>query len=190
MVTGMRRGELLGLRWRYVDLDEGTLSAKRVYFARQGHKVEKDTKTHQERRRVLDPATVELLRAHRKRAEERLNALGLELTGDAYVFSPDPAHARPYHPDSVSHRYTRMVGKLGIKTHRHALRHYNATELIRNGVDIRTVAGRLGHGGGGTTTLRIYTAFVPESDRCASTIIAGQMPALPVPDPTAVPHRD
>ncbi|MFD2079112.1 Phage integrase family protein [Actinopolymorpha cephalotaxi] len=62
-----------------------------------------------------------------------------------------------------------------IDSHLHALRHYSATELITAGVDIRTVAGRLGHGGGGTTTLRVYTAWVAESDRRAVEILADRL---------------
>jgi hypothetical protein len=62
----------------------------------------------------------------------------------------------------------------------HQLRHYSATELITAGVDIRTVAGRLGHGGGGSTTLRAYTAWVAESDQRAMKAAAVRMPAPPV----------
>ncbi|WP_445185152.1 GntR family transcriptional regulator [Pseudonocardia sp. Cha107L01] len=64
--------------------------------------------------------------------------------------------------------------------HLHQLRHYSATELIAAGVDIRTVAGRLGHGGGGTTTLRVYSAWVAEADQRAATSLAARMPELPV----------
>lgn len=60
-----------------------------------------------------------------------------------------------------------------------SLRHYSATELIAAGVDPRTVAGRLGHGGGGSTTLRVYSAWVPESDRKAASVLAGRMPTRP-----------
>jgi hypothetical protein len=59
----------------------------------------------------------------------------------------------------------------GQDTTLHSLRHYNATELIAAGVDIRTVAGRLGHGGGGTTTLRVYAAWVSEAEQRAATAL-------------------
>jgi hypothetical protein len=62
----------------------------------------------------------------------------------------------------------------------HQLRHYSATELIAAGVDVRTVAGRLGHGGGGSTTLRVYSAWIAEVDQRAAGTLAGRMPALPV----------
>jgi len=68
----------------------------------------------------------------------------------------------------VSQRYSRLAQRLGIKTTIHKLRHYSATELISAGVDVRTVAGRLGHGGGGTTTLRVYAAWVSEADQRAA----------------------
>ena len=59
-----------------------------------------------------------------------------------------------------------MVDRLGIRTTIHKLRHYSATELIRAGVDLRTVGGRLGHAEGGTT-LAFYVAWVREADQRA-----------------------
>ena len=58
------------------------------------------------------------------------------------------------------------------------MRHYSATELIAAGVDIRTVAGRLGHGSGGATTLKIYAAWVDEAGQRAAGTMAGIMPQL------------
>jgi site-specific recombinase XerD len=71
-----------------------------------------------------------------------------------------------------------MARDLGINTHLHALRHYSATELLAGGVDLRTVAGRLGHGGGGggATTLKVYAAFVTEADKKAAGLIASKLP--------------
>jgi Phage integrase family len=64
----------------------------------------------------------------------------------------------------------RLARKLGLRSTRlHALRHYSATELIAAGADIRTVAGRLGHGSGGATTLKIYAAWVDEAGQRAAT---------------------
>ncbi|HZA72169.1 MAG TPA: tyrosine-type recombinase/integrase, partial [Propionibacteriaceae bacterium] len=73
--------------------------------------------------------------------------------------------------------------RLGITTSIHKLRHYSATELIAAGVDIRTVAGRLGHGGGGGTTLRTYTAWVSESDQRTASKLAPRMPTRPTAPP-------
>jgi len=111
----------------------------------------------------------------------------------AFVFSYELDYARPCNPDGVGHRYVAMCAGLGIDSHLHALRPYSATELIAAGVDIRTVAGRLGHGGGGTTTLRVYAAWVAESDKRAADILARKMtrPAAPGGDVTGnvVPLR-
>ena len=82
---------------------------------------------------------------------------------------------RPCNPSGVTHRYARMCAKIGIDSHLHALRHYSATELLTAGVDLRTVAGRLGHAGGGATTLRVYAAWVGESDRRAAEILGGRL---------------
>ena len=84
-------------------------------------------------------------------------------------------HDRPCDPSGVTHRYARMCAELGIDSHLHALRHYSATELLTAGVDLRTVAGRLGHGGGGATTLRVYAAWVGESDRRAAQLLGERL---------------
>jgi len=76
-----------------------------------------------------------------------------------------------------------MATKLKLRSTRlHSLRHYSATELVAAGVDLRTVAGRLGHGSGGATTLKVYAAWVDEADRRAATTMANIMPK-PVPVP-------
>ena len=92
-----------------------------------------------------------------------------------------PDHSKPYSPHAVSSRCRDMAERLGIDTHIHALRHYSATELLTAGVDLRTVAGRLGHGGGGATTLRVYAAWVAASDRKAAEILGSRMPKRPRP---------
>jgi integrase len=123
------------------------------------------------RRISLDPATVEVLIEHRERYEQLTRELGLEPTDRAFLFSHEAAHDRPYDPSAVTHRYGAMCAQLGINSHLHALRHYSATELLTAGVDLRTVAGRLGHGGGGATTLRVDAAWVSESDRRAADVM-------------------
>lgn len=66
------------------------------------------------------------------------------------------------------------------------MRHYSATELVAAGIDLRTVAGRLGHGSGGATTLKVYSAWVDEADKRAAATIASIMPR---PVPTAPAPR-
>jgi hypothetical protein len=70
-----------------------------------------------------------------------------------------------------------MAIKLKLRSTRvHSSCHYSATELVAAGVDLRTVAGRLGHGSGGATTLKVYAAWVDEADRRAATTMASIMP--------------
>jgi site-specific recombinase XerD len=115
------------------------------------------------RRVALDEETVDILRAHLDRQKERLRSLGERKARNAYLFSLDPDCGRPLLPDSVSQRFDRLAERVEINTSIHKLRHYNATELIAAGVDLRTGAGRLSHSGNGATTLRVYTAWVAES---------------------------
>lgn len=181
MVTGARRGEQCGLRWKHIDLEQAVLTYERSIGQDEDGTWDKDTKQHQQRRNALDPETVTVLAEHRIGCEERAAALGLVLTGDEFVFSAAPDGRRYLKPSSVGQRYGRLAARLGIKTSLHKLRHYSAaTELIKAGVDIRTVAGRLGHGGGGATTLRVYTAWVSEADQRASLSLHAAMPARPV----------
>jgi integrase len=172
MTTGSRRGEVCGLRWSRLDLDNAVTIFKRSTGQIGGQMWEKDTKTHQDRRVTLDSEIVEALREHRARCEERAAMLGTDVRRDGYVFSPSPDGSAPTKPDTVTQRYGRLAARLGLKTHLHCLRHYSATELIAAGVDVRTVAGRLGHAGGGSTTLRTYTAFVQEADQRAAAALA------------------
>ena len=112
--------------------------------------------------------------------------MGSALRASSYVFSGDPESLVPLNPDSVSQRYKRMADSLDIDTTLKSLRHYSATELISAGVDVRTVAGRLGHGGGGATTLRVYTAWTSEADQRAAQTVSGRMPARPKPNSKVV----
>lgn len=82
-----------------------------------------------------------------------------------------------------------MARRAGVRTTIHKLRHDSATELITAGVDVRTVAGRLGHGGGGTTTLRVYAAWVSEADQRAARSLAARLPGRPGGSSPAQPSR-
>jgi integrase len=181
MVTGLRRGEVSALRWRHVDWDRACLLVQYANAQPRTGIREKKTKTGQQRRVALDSQTMSLIAAHRDRAVARCATLGMKLRADAWIFSPAPDYSSPYSPRSLSHRYRRLAVKLNLSSTRlHSLRHYSATELIAAGVDLRTVAGRLGHGGGGSTTLRVYAAWVDEAGRRAAETIAGLVPK-PVP---------
>ena len=176
-VLGARRGEVVALQWDDVDLDTGVIRLDENYVRTSDGMLLKDTKTHQMRRVSIDAPTVELLRQHRRDCAARLALLGLPLIGRTWLFSATPDMSRPRDPASLTLRYGRLVAKLGIETVLKELRHYSATELLTAGVDLRTVAGRLGHGDG-TTTLRHYAAWVGAADAAAASTIGGRMPSI------------
>jgi integrase len=185
MVTGCRRGELCALVWADVDVEQAVLRLPASIAHTKAGLKRKPTKTNKGRRVALDPHTVALLIDHRQRWEQRCAMLGCELTRENYLFSPAPDGSTPFVPRSVTQRYRRMATKLRLRSTRlHSLRHYSATELIAAGVDVRTVAGRLGHGSGGATTLKVYAAWVDQADRRAATTMADIMPT-PILTPRA-----
>ncbi len=177
MITGCRRGEVCALRWTDLDLARGIMTVERSYTQTANGTREKATKTRQKRRLAIDAHSVQLLTAYRARCESECDALGERLDRAAFIFSSSPDGSIALLPSTVTQRYRRLATRLGLRSTRlHALRHYSATELITAGVDLRTVAGRLGHGSGGATTLRFYAAWVAEADHRAADAIANLMP--------------
>ncbi|MGH3371573.1 MAG: tyrosine-type recombinase/integrase, partial [Nocardioidaceae bacterium] len=111
------------------------------------------------------------LRAHLERASERATMCGIRLPAPAFVFSAEIDGSVSWHPDSASRSFTRLCRRAGIKGVRlHDLRHYVATRLLSSGVDVRTVAGRLGHRNA-ATTLNVYSHFIVEADREAADVL-------------------
>ena len=162
--TGARRGELIALRWRDVDLEHGLLRIERGIVLAHGHLVEQGTKTHQSRRVTLDPDTVAALLDHKHASEANASATGSALTPDSFVFTNAPDGSSPWRPDSTSRAFRVLCSRAGVSDVRlHDLRHYVATRLLTAGIDVRTVAGRLGHRNP-ATTLNVYAHFVPETD--------------------------
>lgn len=187
MLTGPRRGEVSALRWHHIDFERGLISIHRSNAQPKSGLKEKQTKTGQARKIALDGHTVGLLTTHHQMWEQRCDELGCLLSPEAFVFSPAPDGSTPYMPRAISQRYRKLALKLKLRSTRlHSLRHYSATELVAAGVDIRTVAGRLGHGSGGATTLKVYAGWVNEADRRAADTMATIVPR-PVPAP-AVPR--
>jgi integrase len=171
-VTGARRGELCGLHWADLDLQRGVIRIAHSYSVAGGTKVRKDTKTHQDRSLAIDEITTTVLAERHEAAADQLNRVGVELPPDSYVFSPDPLGEQPWNPDWVTHKVTEIARTAGVALNIKALRHYSASQLLAGGIDLRNTAARLGHGGGGATTLRHYADPVSEVDRRAAAYLA------------------
>ena len=166
--SGARRGELVALRWRDLDFDRDTLSIERGVVLVDGKLIEQGTKTHQSRRVTLDAGTVATLKEHKARAEANARAAGTRITKDSFVFSRTIDGSIPWRPDATTRDFRVLCKKAGVTGVRlHDLRHYVATRLLASGIDVRTVAGRLGHRNP-ATTLNVYAHFVPEADRDAA----------------------
>lgn len=168
-VTGARRGELCALRWTDIDTRAQTVKFARVIVIGLDGPVErKKPKTRSSRRTIsLDVATMAVLAAHRARCEERARACGVVLPADSYLFSGTVDGARPWRPDSTSRKFGQLRDAIGLdpEIHLHSLRHFVVTTLLRAGIEVPQVAGRVGHDGGGSTTLAVYAHFLQPRDR-------------------------
>jgi integrase len=171
-VTGARRGELCGLQWTDIDLDAGVVHIAFSYLVRSGEKMRKDTKTHQERDLAIDAVTVSVLTERKQHVQVLVASVGVKLVPTAYVFSNDPLGTTPWNPDWVTHKVAEVAARAGVSLNVKALRHYTASQLLAGGIDLRNTAARLGHGGGGATTLRHYADPVTEVDRRAAAYLA------------------
>lgn len=181
MISGARRGEVVALRRRHHD------PVKKVLYLREAiaqldatnELLEKGIKNEIARHIVLDDGTNQLLIDYWAALDAAAAEAGYDLDDDAFFFSLVPDHSTPLRPRSVTQRYRRMTRAMGLDTQLKCLRHFNATELIAAGVDIRTVAGRLGHSGGGSTTLRFYAAWASEAHQRAAGDLAARLPERP-----------
>lgn len=142
-MTGLRRSELLGLRWDDIDLRAGTMSVNRELVAVAYELHESRGKTANSRRRIdLAPTTVATLAAwHGWQQAERV-AVGAVDNG--WVFTD--AASNPVHPHAISQAFERIVARAGVPLIRlHDVRHTHATLLIKSGVPVKVVSERLGH---------------------------------------------
>jgi integrase len=170
--TGARRGELCGLRWGDVDMKAGTVTIERSYVVIAKEHIYKSTKSHGVRRIALGQFGVDLMRRHRRNMEDRASKNGAQITDATPVLSYNLVD--PISPDTASHYVRTAAGLAGIDTHLHALRHFAATEMVGDGHDIRTVAGRLGHADA-STTLRVYAHALPQGDLDAANALGATL---------------
>ena len=169
VATGARRGEICALRWADVDLNDATVRIERSVSATKNTGIIfKSTKTGRVRLVSLTDDAVGALRSHLLRAHEIACTVGRSVVAEDLIFTNDGHARQPWRPELVSRRWERLRRKAGVGGVRlHDLRHFVATELLSAGIDVRTVANRLGHART-STTLDIYWAWVPARDRDAA----------------------
>ncbi|MGH9166060.1 MAG: tyrosine-type recombinase/integrase, partial [Acidimicrobiales bacterium] len=175
-VTGARRGELCALRWTDLAVEAGTVTFCRVISMGPDGPVERrKPKTRSSLRTIsLDATTMAVLDSHRTRCAERALACGVPLPNDAYLFSGRVDGSQPWRPDSTSRKFSQLRESIGLDRglHLHSLRHFVVTTLLGAGVALPQVAGRVGHGGGGHTTLSVYSHFQQARDRDVADLLA------------------
>ena len=160
---GGRRGEVCGLRWEDLDLDDGVCIIRRAVKQVTGQVIVGDAKTHQQRTLLLDAGTITVLKSHRTALETRATALNASLNDKAYVLTDSPDGADPWKPNRLTQALRRLRGKAGYTGRLHDLRHWNASQLLGAGESAVVVAARLGHRDP-STTQRWYAHAMPRAD--------------------------
>jgi integrase len=145
---------------------KSVLKIERSIFVNDNGKLEeKDTKTHQQRRVVLEPKTTLYSTNRKRRRDSALRTQASSLIPTASSTLPSLMDRFPNTQTRSASAFARLARHLGIRSSLKNQRHYNATELINADNNIRATAGRLGHSGGGTTTLRVYTGWWSEAEQ-------------------------
>jgi integrase len=158
-MTGMRRGEILGLRWADLDLEQARLSVRQAVVTVAYEVIESTPKSHNARVIDLDSETVDLLRAHRRRQQDEQAEWGFDYEDRDLVVCHENGSA--IHPHSFSQTFERTVKRAGIRVIRlHDLRHTHATLALKAGVPVKVISERLGHESP-AFTLKQYAHVIP-----------------------------
>ncbi len=156
LTTGMRRGEVLGLRWRNVDLDCATMRViESLEQTKQGLRF-KAPKTEKARAITLPAFVVAELRRLKKEQAAELEQFGVRQDGQTLVCGQ--VDGRPLQPRSLTHEFSRLVARVVDlpRVRFHDLRHSHATQMLLAGVHPKVAQERLGHSTI-TTTLDLYS---------------------------------
>jgi integrase len=156
---GLRRGEIVALRWRAIDLNSGRITIAESTTPGARGVITGETKSGRTRTITAPAFVIEKLKQHRLACAERMLALGERLGADHHVLLQ--LTGEPANPQSLTHWCRATFGKL------HGLRHSHASQLLNAGVNIKAVSARLGHGSA-AMTLSVYAHCLPGADEDAA----------------------
>jgi integrase len=159
VTCGLRRGEIVALRWRNVDFQNAGLSIVESAEQTKTGVRYKPPKSGKGRRVALSASVAEELRSHKIRQAEELLRLGMRQDDAAFVYAQEDGS--PIQPRSLTHMWTKAVGDMDLPRIRfHDLRHAHATHLLASGVHPKVASERLGHSRIGIT-LDLYSHVMP-----------------------------
>lgn len=169
-LTGLRRGEALGLKWSDVDFDHGRLALQRQRKIVRYKVVETPLKTDKPRAVSLDADTTAVLQRQSRQQLDDAAEWAAAWTGDGHVFTREDG--APWHPDRVRVLFQKAVKATGAPRRRmHDLRHTWATLALRAGVHPKVVQERLGHANI-RITLDTYSHVLPDMQESAAELVA------------------
>lgn len=166
--SGLRLGEMMGLKWQDIDLEQATLSVNKANQALVGKGVfTKRPKNESSVRSIaLSESTVSLLTMYRNEQSETMFQLSGKWIDEGWVFTQ--WNGKPMYPDTPSHWFRDFLKHHNLPHMKfHALRHLSATVLIAQGVPLKSVSARLGHADI-CTTANIYSEALQSVDRQAA----------------------
>ena len=170
--SGMRRGEILGLEWKDIHWNSCTITVRRnsVYLPKRGTYTETPKTPKSVRTIKLPQATFDMLQEYRRWQSRQRLKLGDKWQDYDRLFTT--LYGRPMNPSTLTGWFTAFARKIGLPegTTLHSLRHTNASLMIANGTNVRTVSARLGHAQTSTTT-DIYAHVIQSADAAASDAI-------------------
>ena len=171
IITGCRRGEIMGLKWAQIDWEHNVISIQEARLASDSGTYEDTPKTPESQRYINIPReTIRLLAAYRQEQERTRRVVGDRWVETGYVFTQDTG--KPMHPDSVNGWLNKFSRKYDLPhIHPHAFRHSMASILINSNTDILTISKRLGHSMT-STTLNFYGHLIQKADAQSSECIA------------------
>lgn len=173
LMTGARKGEVLGLTWDDVDFNNGTITISKEVVLLNKEIIVKEPKTKTSIRSVVLPdSTIKLLKQYRKEWNEYKLIMGSAWEGEKFIFIQ--SNGKVMHPSTPYHKFIEIIENYNStcenekdklpKIALHGLRHTSATLLISQNVDVKTVSKRLGHAQT-STTINIYSHSLEKQDR-------------------------